>query len=405
MQNLQTQSLSEYHVALTEQWAAHNYHPLPVVIVEGKGAWVTDADGKRYLDCLSAYSALNWGYAPERFLKVAHEQLDKLTLTGRAFMNDQLGVFCERLARFCGKEAVLPMTTGAEAVETAIKAARRWGYEKKGVPEDKAEIITFERNFAGRTTTIVAFSDPGESKAHFGPFTPGFKRIPYGDIEAIRAAVNANSVAVLIEPIQGEGGINVPPAGFMKALRRLCDEQNVLLIADEIQTGFCRTGDVFACHHEGIEPDLYLLGKALGAGITPISAVVGNWKVLDVFRPGSHGSTYGGNALACAIAVDVLDYIDEEHPERRARELGDWFMSELRAANLPKVKEVRGRGLMIGVEIKPEFGPAYGYCEKLAELGVLTKDTRESTMRITPPLVVSKEDLGWALERVKTVLA
>lgn len=400
----ETRTLSEYHISLTEKWAAHNYHPLPVVIVEGKGAWVTDADGKRYLDCLAGYSALNWGYSPERFLAVAHRQLDKLTVTGRAFMNDQLGVFCERLARFCKKDAIVPMTSGAEAVETAIKLARRWGYEKKGVPAGKAEIITFVGNFAGRTTTIIGFSDPGEAQVGFEPFTPGFVRVPYGDFKAVEAAINPNTVAVLIEPIQGEGGINIPPTGFFKSLRAACNQHNVLLIADEIQTGFCRTGDIFACHFEGIEPDLYLLGKALGAGITPISAVAGNWEILDVFRPGSHGSTYGGNPLACAVAIDVLDYIDEERPDRRAKELGDWLMGELRAANLAKVKEIRGRGLMIGVEIRPEFGPAYGYCEKLAEVGILTKDTRDSTMRLTPPLTVSKEDLAWALEKVASVL-
>ncbi|MBI5706525.1 MAG: ornithine--oxo-acid transaminase [Armatimonadetes bacterium] len=404
MQTTHTESLSQHHIELTERWAAHNYHPLPVVIVEGKGAWVTDADGKRYLDCLSGYSALNWGYSPERFLKTAHEQLDKLTLTSRAFMNDQLGVFCEHLAKFCGKEAVLPMTTGAEAVETAIKLSRRWGYEKKGVPEGKAEIITFERNFAGRTTTIVSFADPGEAKQNFGPYTDGFARVPYGDLEAVLGAITPNTVAVLIEPIQGEGGVNIPPPGYMKALREACTRENVLLIADEIQTGFCRTGKVFACEHEGIEPDLILMGKALGAGITPISAVAANWDVMEVFRPGSHGSTYGGNPLACAVAIDVLRYIEEEHPERRATELGDWLMAELRTQSFRKVKEVRGRGLMIGVEIRQEFGKAYPICEELASLGVLTKDTRSSTMRLTPPLMIEKSDLEWALDQLAKVL-
>lgn len=396
---------TSHHIHLTETWGAHNYHPLPVVATSAKGVWVTDVEGNRYLDLLSAYSALNWGHSPDRFLKVAHEQLDKLSLTGRAYMNDKLGVFCKELAEFCGMEVVLPMTTGAEAVETAIKAARRWGYEKKKVPEGMAEIITFSRNFAGRTTTIISFSDSQESKSGFGPYTEGFKTVPFGDLDAVKGAMSQNTVAVLIEPIQGEGGVNIPAPGFLKNLRDECTKRNILLLADEVQTGFCRTGEIFACDLEGIKPDLYILGKALGAGITPISAVVGNKEVMEVFRPGSHGSTYGGNTLACAIAIEVLRFIKETSPHIQAKELGEWFMRELASLNLQKIKEIRGKGLLIGIEIKPEFGKAYPYCEELAKRGVLTKDTRSSTMRVAPPLTITKDELSFGLSQIKDVLS
>lgn len=405
MRAINTGEASAYHIHLTETWGAHNYHPLPVVAASAKGVWITDVEGKKYLDLLSAYSALNWGHSPERFLKVAHEQLDKLTLTGRAYMNDKLGVFCKELAELCGKDTVLPMTTGAEAVETAIKAARRWGYEKKKVAEGCAEIITFSRNFAGRTTTIVSFSDSHESKSGFGPYTEGFKIVPFGDFEAVVSAMNANTVAVLVEPIQGEGGVNIPPKGFLKNLREECSKRNVLLIADEIQTGFCRTGEVFACSLDGVIPDLYILGKALGAGITPISAVVGNKEIMDVFRPGSHGSTYGGNPLACAIAIEVIRFIKETSPQKHAKDLGEWFMHELTSLNLEKIKEIRGKGLLIGIEIKSEFGKAYPFCEELAKRGVLTKDTRSSTMRVAPPLTITKEELQFGLDQIKDVLS
>lgn len=405
MHAIKSGEASARHIHLTETWGAHNYHPLPVVAASAKGVWITDVEGKKYLDLLSAYSALNWGHSPERFLKVAHEQLDKLTLTGRAYMNDKLGVFCKELAELCGKEVVLPMTTGAEAVETAIKAARRWGYEKKKVAEGCAEIITFSRNFAGRTTTIVSFSDSHESKSGFGPYTEGFKIVPFGDLDSVVSAMNANTVAVLVEPIQGEGGVNIPPKGFLKNLREECSNRNILLIADEIQTGFCRTGEVFACSLEGVSPDLYILGKALGAGITPISAVVGNKEVMDVFRPGSHGSTYGGNPLACAIAIEVIRFINETSPQKRAKDLGEWFMKELTSLNLEKIKEIRGKGLLIGIEIKSEFGKAYPFCEELAKRGVLTKDTRSSTMRVAPPLTITKEELQFGLDQIKDVLS
>lgn len=405
MRAINSGEASAYHIHLTETWGAHNYHPLPVVAASAKGVWVTDVEGKKYLDLLSAYSALNWGHSPERFLKVAHEQLDKLTLTGRAYMNDKLGVFCKELAELCGKDTVLPMTTGAEAVETAIKAARRWGYEKKKVAEGCAEIITFSRNFAGRTTTIVSFSDSHESKAGFGPYTEGFKIVPFGEFDVVVSAMNANTVAVLVEPIQGEGGVNIPPKGFLKNLREECSKRNILLIADEIQTGFCRTGEVFACSLEGVIPDLYILGKALGAGITPISAVVGNRDIMDVFRPGSHGSTYGGNPLACAIAIEVIRFIKETSPQKHAKNLGEWFIKELTSLKLEKIKEIRGEGLLIGIEIKSEFGKAYPFCEELAKRGVLTKDTRSSTMRVAPPLTITKEELSFGLDQIKEVLS
>lgn len=396
---------SQQHMELTEAYSAHNYHPLHVVVASGEGAWVTDAEGRKYLDFLSAYSAVNWGHSPRRFIEVAKRQLDILTLSSRAFFNDQLGLFCKELAEFCGLDIVLPMTTGAEAVETAIKAARRWGYQVKGVPANQAEIIVFSRNFAGRTTTIISFSDGEETQRDFGPFTGGFKIVPFGDLEAVRAAINPNTVGVLIEPVQGEGGINIPPAGFLKGLRELCDAQNVLFIADEVQTGFCRTGKRFAVDHEGVKPDLLIVGKSLGAGLVPISACIGTREVMEVFTPGSHGSTYGGNPLACAVARDVLNYIAEEKPEETAHDLGEWFQAELRSANCAKVKEVRGLGLLIGVEIKAEYGPAYPFCENLAHHGVLTKDTRSCTMRIAPPLMISKQDLQWGLERVIEVLS
>lgn len=393
---------SEDYIAFTKSFSAPNYRPLPIVIERAEGVWMFDVGGKKYLDLLSSYSALNWGHCNKRFTDVAKKQIDKLHLTGRALYSDKLGVFCKMLAEFCKLDMVLLMNTGAEAVETAIKAARRWGYEKKGV--ESAEIIVFERNFGGRTTTIISFATLGEATNNFGPFTPGFKVVPFGEIDAVKKAITKNTVAVIVEPIQGEGGINVPTLGFLKQLRELCTDENILFVADEIQTGFCRTGDIFACEAESVLPDLYILGKALGAGIIPVSAVVGRAEVMEVFRPGSHGSTYGGNPLGCALGIEVLKYIEEEKPHLRAKELGDWFISELRNNSLKKVKEVRGRGLMIGIEIKQEFGDAYSYCLELTKLGVITKDTRQSTMRIAPPLIISKEDLSFGLSKIKKVL-
>lgn len=395
---------SNEHIEITEKYSAHNYHPLHVVLSEGSGVWVTDVEGKKYLDFLSAYSALNWGHAPKRFIDVAKKQLDTLPTTSRAFFNDQLGLFCKELAEFCGLDMVLPMTTGAEAVETAIKASRRWGYQVKKVEKNKAEIICFSRNFAGRTTTIISFSDSESSRKDFGPFTEGFKIVPFGDIEAVKKAVTPNTVAIIIEPIQGEGGINIPPSGFMQNLKKLCVDENILFVADEVQTGFCRTGKRFAVDHDGIKPDLFIVGKSLGAGIVPISAVIGTKEVLGLFDPGSHGSTFGGYTLGCAIAREVLKYINEEKPEENALRLGEWFKTELEKAQCSKIKEIRGVGLLIGIEIKESFGPAYTFCEMLAQEGVLTKDTRSSTMRVAPPLIISKEDLEFGLKKIIKVL-
>jgi ornithine--oxo-acid transaminase len=392
------------HIALTERFSAHNYSPLDVVISEGKGVWLTDVEGNRYLDMLSAYSAVTWGHCPERFIKVATKQMNRLTLCSRGFYSDQTGLFCQELAALCGMEVVLPMNTGAEAVETAIKAARKWAYEVKKIPDDTAEIIVFGGNFHGRTTTIISASSSASSKAHFGPLTPGFKMVPYGDAEALRAAITPHTAAVLIEPIQGEAGVLIPPAGYLRAVRELCSAHRVLMLADEIQTGLCRTGKIFACEHEGVQPDVYILGKALGASLFPISAGGGSNEVMSVFTPGTHGSTFGGNPLACAVAREVIAYIRSEHPERRAAELGTYFVEGLRTTPLSKVSEIRGRGLFVGVDVKKELGKAKPFCHALKDLGVLCKDTRESTIRFAPPVVIEKAEIDWALERIRKVL-
>ncbi|WKZ56296.1 MAG: ornithine--oxo-acid transaminase [Bdellovibrionota bacterium] len=396
---------SKQHIELTETFGAHNYAPLEVVLSRGEGAWVWDVEGKRYLDMLSAYSALNFGHCHPRIQKTAHAQLDLLTLTSRAFYNDTLGVMCEKLATLCGMEQVLLMNSGAEAVETAIKMARRWGYREKGIPRDKAEIICFSNNFHGRTTTIVGMSTSESSRADFGPFTPGFVVVPFNDKAALDAAITRNTCAVLIEPIQGEAGIIIPDSGFLSHVRAVCTGHNALMIADEIQTGLCRTGKIFACNHEAVIPDAYLLGKSLGGGITPISAVVSSRSVMQVFTPGSHGSTFGGNPLACAVAETVLDLIIEERPHERAAKLGAWFVEELRGLNSPYISAVRGRGLLIGVDILPEYGKAKDFCHALLDVGLLCKDTREQTIRFAPPLIISEEDLRWALERIALVFA
>ncbi len=388
-------------IALEERWGAHNYHPLDLVIERGEGAWVWDVDGKRYLDCLSAYSAVNQGHAHPRILEALVAQAHKVTLTSRAFRNDQLPMFCEQLASLCRMEMVLPMNTGAEAIETAIKAARRWGTDVKGIQENQAEIVVFENNFHGRTTTIVGFSSSAEYRRGFGPFAPGFRLIPFGDLEAARAAIGPNTCAVLVEPIQAEAGILIPPAGWLKGLADLCRAQNVLLIADEIQTGLGRTGRLFACDHEGVTPDMYVLGKALSGGFYPVSAVVSRRDVLDVFGPGSHGSTYGGNPLGCAVARAALDVLEDEQLTARSAELGDWFVGALRAMRHPSIKEVRGRGLLVGIELN---GPARPVCEALMRRGVLCKETHDTVLRLAPPLVVAKDDLAWALEQIDAVL-
>jgi ornithine--oxo-acid transaminase len=392
--------------ALTEAEAhtAHNYHPLPVVIAEGEGAWVTDVDGRRYLDFLAGYSALNFGHRHPTLIAAAHAQLDRVTLTSRAFVHDQFAAFCKELAALCGKELVLPMNTGAEAVETAIKVARKWGYQVKGVADQQAEIIVAADNFHGRTTTIVSFSTDPEARADFGPYTPGFKIGPYGDLAALREAITPNTVAVLMEPIQGEAGVLVPPAGYFPGVRALCSEHDVLMIADEIQSGLGRTGRTFAIEHEGVVPDMYVLGKALGGGIVPVSAVAADRSVLGVLKPGEHGSTFGGNPLACAVGVEVVRLLATGEFQRRSAELGERLHAGLNALIGHGVVAVRGRGLWAGVDIDPSLMTGRQACERLAERGVLAKDTHGSTIRLAPPLVVTAAELDHAVAQLAAIL-
>jgi ornithine--oxo-acid transaminase len=392
------------HVALTEQYSAHNYHPLPVVIAEAEGVWVTDVSGKKYMDMLAAYSALNFGHRHPELVATAKAQLDRVTLTSRAFFNDQLGPFCRDLAELCGMEMVLPMNTGAEAVETAIKTARKWGYQVKKVPEGRAKIITCEGNFHGRTTTIVSFSTDPQARADFGPYTPGFVTVPYGDLTALDKAIDQDTVAFLVEPIQGEAGIIVPPEGFLAAARELCKKRNVLFIADEIQSGLGRTGATFTCELSSVRPDMYIIGKAIAGGIVALSAVVSSHDILGVFKPGDHGSTFGGNPLACALGRKVVSILKTGQYQRNSKELGGYLMDSLRAARLPVVKEVRGRGLWVGIEIHKEHGVARKYCERLMADGMLCKDTHEQTMRLAPPLCITKAEVDWALERLVKAL-
>ena len=389
---------------LEDRHGAHNYHPLPVVIAEADGAWVRDADGRRYLDALAAYSAVNFGHRHPRLVAAAKAQLDRVTLTSRAFHNDQLGPFVADLAALCGKDRVLPMNTGAEAVETGIKVARKWGYEVKGVPDGEAEIVVCAGNFHGRTTTIVSFSDDPTARRHFGPYTPGFRTVPYGDADAVAAAITDRTVAVLVEPIQGEAGVVVPPAGYLRRLREVCTERRVLLVADEIQSGLGRTGTTFACDHEGVVPDVYLLGKALGGGIVPLSAVVADDDVLGVIHPGEHGSTFGGNPLACAVGREVLALLRTGEPQAQAAAMGERLLGGLRAAALPAIRELRGRGLWIGIELAPDRPPARAFCEQLLERGLLCKDTHETTIRLAPPLVVTADEVDWIVEQLVAVL-
>ncbi len=397
-----TTTVTEELIAREDTWGAHNYHPLDLVIEHAQGAWVTDVEGKRYLDCLSSYSALNQGHCHPRILATLIEQASRVTLTSRAFRNDQLGPFCEELAQLCGMEMVLPMNTGAEAVETAIKAARRWGYREKGIPDGQATIIAFENNFHGRTTTIVGFSSEPSYREGFGPFAPGFVLVPFGDIAAVREAMTAHTCAVLLEPIQCEAGVLMPPDGFLRELSALCTEHRVLLIADEIQTALGRTGTMFACDHEGVKPDMYVLGKALSGGFYPVSAVVSRRDVLGVFGPGSHGSTFGGNPLGCAVARTALRVLQDEHLVERSAEQGAWFLEQVRTLRHPAIKEVRGRGLMIAIELHEKARP---YCEALKERGMLCKETHDTVIRLSPPLVVSREDLAWAVEQLRVVFA
>ncbi|MCT4355688.1 ornithine--oxo-acid transaminase [Streptomyces sp. Je 1-79] len=393
-------------IASAEAHSAHNYHPLPVVVASADGAWMTDVEGRRYLDMLAGYSALNFGHGNRRLIDAARAQLERVTLTSRAFHHDRFAEFCTRLAELCGKEMVLPMNTGAEAVETAVKTARKWGYEVKGVPDGHAKIVVAANNFHGRTTTIVSFSTDHEARDHYGPYTPGFEIVPYGDLTAMERAVTAHTVAVLIEPIQGEAGVLVPPAGYLRGVRELTRERNVLFIADEIQSGLGRTGRTFACEHEGVVPDMYVLGKALGGGVVPVSAVVADRDVLGVFRPGEHGSTFGGNPLACAVALEVIAMLRTGEYQQRAAELGEHLHAELRLlVGGGAVEAVRGRGLWAGVDIAPSRGTGREISEKLMERGVLVKDTHGSTIRIAPPLVIGKEDLDWGLEQLRAVLS
>jgi len=395
---------SQEHLDLVDRVSAHNYHPLPVVISSAEGVWVTDVEGNRYLDMLAAYSALNFGHQHPDLVKAAKDQLERLTLTSRAFHNDQMGPFLRDLTELCGKDKALPMNTGAEAVETAIKSARKWGYKVKGVLDGRAKILVASGNFHGRTTTIISFSDDPASKADFGPFTPGFVTVPYGDAEALEAAFDDEVVAFMVEPIQGEAGVIVPPEGYLRRARELCTANGALLIADEIQSGLGRTGTTFACEHEGVVPDIYVLGKALGGGILPISAVVADDEILGLFEPGQHGSTFGGNPLACAIGRKVVEILRTGEYQRRSAELGEWLIGTLRQAALPTVELVRGKGLWVGIVLKPEAGTARAACERLMAEGVLAKDTHETTIRLAPPLCITKDELRWALDRIVPVL-
>lgn len=391
-------------IHLAEAHGAPNYHPLPIVISKAENAWVEDPEGRRFLDMLSAYSALNHGHRHPKIVQALKDQADRCTLTSRAFHNDQIGPFLAELSELTGMDMALPMNTGAEAVETAVKLARKWGYEVKGVEDEKAEIIVCENNFHGRTTTVISFSTEAAYKKGFGPFTPGFKAVPYGDADALEKAITKNTVAFLVEPIQGEAGVVVPPDGYLAKVREICTRENVLLMTDEIQTGLGRTGKTFCFQHDGIRPDVLILGKALGGGAIALSAVCASKDLLDLFQPGTHGSTFGGSPLACAVGRAAMKVLVDEKLVERAAELGGWFMDRLRAIDSPHVDHVRGKGLLIGVVLKPEAGGARPYCEKLMELGILAKDTHEDVIRFAPPLTIEKKDLEWALERIAKVL-
>ncbi len=393
-------TVSQNVIDQTEKFGAPNYLPLPIVISEAQGVWVKDPEGNKYMDMLSAYSAVNQGHRHPKIIQALKDQADRVTLTSRAFHNDQLGPWYELICELSGKDMALPMNTGAEAVETAIKAARRWAYDVKGIAENQAEIIACNGNFHGRTMAAVSLSSDPDYKRGFGPMLPGINLIPYGDIESLKLAITPNTAAFLIEPIQGEAGIVIPPAGFMKAARELCRENNVLFIADEIQAGLCRTGKMFACEWEDVDPDMYILGKALGGGVFPISCVVANKEILEVFNPGSHGSTFGGNPMACAVSIASLNVLIEEELANRSEELGSYLKEKLSNIKHPSIKEVRGRGLFIGMELTTAARP---YCEELKELGLLCKETHDTVIRFAPPLVISKEELDWAIEKIEKV--
>jgi ornithine--oxo-acid transaminase len=402
---MMTNYTSDQLMDMEHKYGAHNYHPLEVVISKAEGVWVWNPEGKKFMDCLSAYSAVNQGHRHPRIIQALKDQADMLTLTSRAFFNDKWPIFAKKLSELTGKEMVLPMNTGAEAVETAIKTMRKWGYMEKGVAKDKAEIIVFEENFHGRTTTIVSFSTDPDAYENYGPFTPGFKVIPYNDLEAVKNAVNENTVGILVEPIQGEAGVVVPKDGFLKGLETICKENNILLAADEIQTGFGRTGKMFCFQHEGINPDIIIMGKALGGGVFPVSGVAADTKVLGVFKPGTHGSTFGGNPLGCAVAIAAIDVLVDEELDKRSEEMGKYFRDQLVAMNSDKVEVIRGKGLLNAVVLKKEAGKARIYTTALKEKGVLAKETHDWIIRFAPPLTITKEDLDWSLERIREVLA
>jgi ornithine--oxo-acid transaminase len=392
------------YLAEVDQYSAHNYHPLPIILSRGEGPWVWDIDGNKYLDCLSAYSAVNQGHRHPAIVEAAKQQLDRLTLTSRAFHNDQMGPFLRELCALTGFEKALPMNSGAEAVETAIKAVRRWAYREKGVPADSAEIVVCANNFHGRTTTIVSCSTEVSYREGFGPLTPGFNTIPYGDAKALERAITPNTAAFLMEPLQGEGGVIVPPHGYLQETYEICRANDVLFVADEIQTGLGRTGKMFCCDWESVKPDVLIVGKALSGGFYPVSAMLAGDDVMGVFAPGDHGSTFGGNPLGAAIARAALRVIVDESLPERSRELGEWFMDGLRKIDSPHVREVRGKGLMVGVEIEAESGPARPFCEALMERGILAKETHEQVVRFAPPLVIEQKDLGWVVGEAAQVL-
>lgn len=395
---------SREYIEIEDRFGAHNYHPLDVVISKGQGVWVYDVEGNKYLDCLSAYSALNQGHVHPAILKAMVEQAQKVTLTSRAFRNDQLPLFYKELAEMTGYEMSIPMNSGAEAVETALKLARKWGYAVKGIERYHAEIIVANGNFHGRTISIVSFSSEQFYKNDFGPFTPGFINVPYGDAAAIEKAITPNTAAIMLEPIQGEGGVLIPPAGYLKKVSDLCKQNNVLFIADEIQTGLGRTGKLFACDHEAVRPDMVVIGKALSGGFLPISAVLADRPIMSLFQPGEHGSTFGGSALAAAVGRAALKVIRDEHLVENSAKMGEYFMAKLRAIQSPHLKEIRGKGLLIGVELMPEAGGARRFCEALMKKQILAKETHENVIRFAPPCIIDQETLDWALVRIAEVL-
>lgn len=401
-------SQSKFYLDLDDKWTAHNYKPIPVVIEKAKGIWVWDVDGKKYMDCLSAYSSQNFGHGNPKLVKALKKQLDKVILTSRAFCNDAMGTAAKKLCELTGYETFLPMNTGAEAVESALKIARKWGYDKKGIGKDKAEIIVCENNFHGRTITIVGFSTDPDAYTGFGPKTPGFKVIPYGDAEALEKAITKNTVAFMFEPIQGEAGVLIPPEGYVKKVQKICKENNVIMIADEIQTGFCRTGELLDCQYESVKPDMTLVAKAVGGGVFPVSGVLSSWEIMDVLTPGSHGSTWGGNSAGMAVLEAVCDLLVEEDFSQKSKDLGKFFMDglkEIQEKYPGKIKEVRGRGLLIALELSEKARPYTEALMKNSPIGVLAKETHEFSIRFAPPLVISKKDLQWALSIIDKVFA